>query len=218
MTPPRLVALALVTALTLTGCPKSEEPKETASPAVAASPAVSEATPSPAASEAPKPLFVDKGKTIGECAQYGKWWTKDAMPVYAAEGDTNTVAFTLEPHEGFTATDGNVLTMAYGEAIAPKGATAYTDDGKQVPLAVGEPLKLIHYVGEGAWAVERNGRTEQVDLSMVTEDDKGFKRPEVQWWAHIKTKDGKTGYVLVDRTHEIAGIDGCGGPLPGWAK
>ena len=144
--------------------------------------------------------------------------------VYAT-GEALIEALKVKPVEiaivGWTLPDmtgGNVLTLAYGTAIAPKGATAYTEDGKQVPLAVGEKLKLIHYVGEGAWAVERNGRTEQVDLSMVGEDDKGFQRPDVQWWAHIQTHDGKTGYLLVDREHEIAGIDGCGGPLPAWAK
>jgi hypothetical protein len=212
----------LLVALAATACAKSE-PEETKGPASAApEAAAASVAPSPAESpvapQAAKPLFVDKGKTIGECAQYGKWWTKDALPVYAAEGDMSTVAFTLKPHEGFTATTGDVLTIAYGTAIAPKGATAYTEDGKQVPLAVGEELQLVHYVGEGSWAMTRNGRTEQVDLSMVMEGAKGFQRPETQWWANIKTKAGQTGWLLVDRDHEFAGIDGCGGPLPAWAK
>lgn len=210
-----LGGLALIATLGATAYWVSKSPFPPASSTAPS--AVPSAVPAVGVSVAPA-LFVDVGGTIGECATYGKWWTEGPLTVYAAERDTSRVAYTLKAHEGFTAETGNVITTAYGTAIAPPGASAYTEAGQQVPMAVGEKLQLIHYVGEGAWAVRRNGRTEQVDLSMVMADAKGFKRPEVEWWAQVRNREGQVGYLPVDRAKRLYGVDGCGGPPPAWAK
>ena len=166
----------------------------------------------------PRLPFVAKPACPFECCQYGRWTARVSLRVRPRVRELRAVAFTIAAGDSFTALEGEVWVNRAGLVIVQRRLPIYEREGAPTMLPPGERLFLLDYLGEGGWNAWTRGRrvgTNQEDWgdSLV----RVVRWPDFEWWVHVQTFDGRTGWVLVSdsRTPEdsvlpVDGADGCG--------
>lgn len=211
--------LPLLLALLLAAC---ASPPETAAPAAptAAMPAASRDTvdlyglgEASARPVAPVPL---EGACPFECCTYGAWTTSETTTVYARADDSTSTAFTIPRGTVVDADTGHVTVSRLGQVVLSR-PTTFTDGFDTIDAEAGETILLLSAVGEGAFEAWFQGRHLVVDgigLGVVLfrgqTMPEGATLPEAEWWAHVTTPDGRTGWLWMDRTPSVLGADSCG--------
>ena len=166
----------------------------------------------------PRDVLVRRGACPFECCQYGEWWSDSATVVFAAARDTTAIAFTVPPRARFVADGGTVFVTSLARVVfdAPMDSAHVGIPG--VALTPSDTLYLVEPVGEGAFIVWLRGR--ELELPGVWESYYPGTTARLQgefareWWAHVRTGDGREGWVWMDRTAApMMGADACAGPL-----
>lgn len=162
-----------------------------------------------------------------ECCQFGKWVIKDNIDVYASEGDTGTVIFSLHNNDTVYAETGNLHFTQLGKVLVTDSIYGY------IP---GDTLSVYNCL-EGEFLVKHKGKERYIDTFwpefFYKEDDteenylkkikegkysgKMVLRPETVWWVKIRSKRGEGWIRLENKTpycfsidEKISGMDGCG--------
>ncbi|MGH7445902.1 MAG: hypothetical protein ACREKM_13545 [Longimicrobiales bacterium] len=166
----------------------------------------------------PASVLVRDGACPFECCQYGEWWSDSATVVYRSARDTDDVAFTLPPRTPITAESGTLFVTSLARVVfdAPMSEEKIGVPGVST-LTPADTLYLIEPIGEGSFIVWLRGK--EVELPGIWESyypgttarrEGEYAR---EWWVHIRTGDGREGWVWMDRTlAPMWGADACGGP------
>lgn len=154
-----------------------------------------------------------------ECCTYRTWTAEEEINVYAEEGDARSPAFTLRKGEAFVAITGNVHILRFGIVEITKELPQYGRLGGDIVFEPGDTLYVLDHLGEAyfnVWykgeLIEAEGLWEHPeDLQEGEEPDTGIwlQTPETEWWARIKTEDGREGWIWMDEALHISGVDAC---------
>ncbi len=207
-----LLALGALGALGACTSPDSERPSDTAdTSAVTRAPdTLTMEAGGPLARRPAAPLRIEEACPF-ECCTYGTWTTSEPTSVYRQTGDTAAVAFTVPAGTTLEAPTGHVLLTQIGAAVTRDTSRLYRDDGSFRTAAPGDTLLLLDYVGEGTHHTWYADSVYQISLSAQLER---LREPESQWWARVETADGRAGWLWMDRTPPVRGVDACGAPAP----
>lgn len=164
------------------------------------------------------PLRIE-GACPFECCTYGTWTTTESTAVYAQSDDTTAApSFNVTAETALTASTGHVLLTRLGRAVARDSVALYLNADVAYTASPGDTLLLLDYVGEGAYRTWADGRVLQVDASaaLAVPGSDGpaletLSEPVRQWWAQVRTPDGRAGWLWMDRTPSVQGADACGG-------
>jgi hypothetical protein len=160
--------------------------------------------------------FVDRGACPFECCVYGEWAAVTAVPVYRAERDTSTVAFTLAAGERFTALTGNVHIAQPGIAVAVETVDAGEPAGS-VRFEPGDTVYILNHLGEGTYNLWRNGEVivgegfwGVMPLSGGGPLGRLLREPVSDWWVQVRDESGRGGWISMNRLgQDVTGNDAC---------
>ena len=156
------------------------------------------ATPHQTPMSTPPNPFIDKGACPFECCTYRDWTTtKPVTLLDKPDGKTKVVSIPAK-----TVVHG-VTGDVYSIPISVKATHAFEDS----PIKKGDTFYAMHSAGEGFWVVWFKGKTYTVDMSEAA-GNAYLEKACNMWWIQIKTKDGKTGWVLND--DQFDNQDSCG--------
>lgn len=216
--------------------PAAVAPPAAAQPAPVAPPAaVAPAAPPPAPTTPPATLTREEPPTAPpsiasadaieipdacpfECCSYSdRWKTTAALALF----DKPDGAKTGEIAAG-TAVVGvkGVMRGKAGQARAKKPVGLWGKDPSkpEKTLPPGTSFTLLDRVGEGAVRVSYEGKTWQVDADACLDGaytDASSCTAEVVtpaalvWWAQVRLKDGREGWLRMDKGGIMEGMDGC---------
>jgi hypothetical protein len=160
------------------------------------------ATAAPAAtpmSTPPNP-FIDKGACPFECCTYRDWTTlKPVALLDKPDGKTTGVSIPAK-----TVVHG-VTGQVWSIPLAVPATHAFEDS----PIKKGDTFYTLHSAGEGFWVVWFKGKTYSIDMTEPADNaylEKASKG--AKWWVQVKTRDGKTGWVL--DASQFDNQDACG--------
>ena len=101
-------------------------------------------------------------------------------------------------------------------AVARDSVRMYAEDGAGRLAAAGDTLLILDKVGEGFRRVWLDGAVLQTDAVSGLVPEGGVPaadilvEPRQEWWVRIRTGDGRTGWLWMDRTPRMEGADACG--------
>ena len=115
--------------------------------------------------------------------------------------------------EKVSALTGVVVTTELGVAIATNAISPSKG------LKPGDRFDVLHHVGEGHWRFWFNGQfgEDQIDTREVCQQRRApappcefelVTPPQTVWWAHIRTADGREGWVKP--SGNFGNMDACG--------
>ena len=153
-----------------------------------------------------------------ECCVYREWTAIGEIPVYAAEGDTTVVAFTMSDGEPFTAIEGNVHLDRLGLVAVHRSVTDTIYDTYHYES--GDTLVVLDYLGEGFFTAWLSGRMLEVEGFWMFEDpdehetDNGpawtvVAEPDPHWWVRVQTVDDRNGWIYMNEAR-VTNADACG--------
>lgn len=191
-------------------------------------PADTTVAPDPGTSPAPEPQVITPGdetaarpvaplRIVGacpfECCTYATWTTSAETRVYRTAGDTTAIAFTVPAETALEAETGHVLLTTLGLAVADTPVELYAGPDEKRMAAPGDTLLLLDHLGEGFIRAWYDGGL--YDVSSLPNPDMSngltwLREPAAQWWARVRTADGRTGWLWMDRTPPVRGADACG--------
>ena len=102
-----------------------------------------------------------------------------------------------------------------GVAVTGDSLRIYRDDGSSTLVARGDTLFVLEEIGEGFRRVWYAGALFQTDAASGVDVSPGepaaelLVEPEREWWASVRTADGRAGWVWMDRTPRMEGADAC---------
>lgn len=168
----------------------------------------------------PRPVapLVRKNVCPFECCVYRDWTAIGEIPVYAAEGDTTVVAFTLSDGQSFIAIEGNVHLERLGQVAFHRAVTDTVYDTYH--YEPGDTLVVLDYVGEGFFTAWLGGQMTEVEAFWMFEDpDEGgtgegapwtvIAEPDPHWWVRVQTKDDRNGWIYMNEAR-VTNADACG--------
>ena len=147
---------------------------------------------------APPDPYVSKGVCPFECCSYGDWIANRDLTVL--DRPNGKPVAQLERLEHVAAITGEIETHPIRFQIRQNGPNS--DNGT---ILAGSTVYLLHPVGEGFWLIWFRGKVVEMDLRYDGPD------PRYQWWAQIKTRSGKVGWIRMN-IHDLQfdHIDSCG--------
>ncbi|MGH7567290.1 MAG: hypothetical protein ACREK2_10715, partial [Gemmatimonadota bacterium] len=159
------------------------------------------------------PLRIE-GACPFECCTYGTWTTTATTTVYE-QPDESAASFTVPAGAALEASSGYVLLTRIGVAVAQDTVRVFDESGQSRLMAAGETLLVLDDVGEGYRRVWHAGAIYQTDAASGVDVGPGAPaaelvvEPERQWWVRVRTEDGRTGWLWMDRTPQMEGADAC---------
>jgi hypothetical protein len=178
-------------------------------PAVCQQPA--EIPEEPQSMPAPALPYYDFKACPFEGCTYGKWKARKAVTVYDTWKSNRKVVAKVSPGESVTGLNGVAITLKPGTIRLDR-------DLPNLNLKKGDTMFTYTYVGEGFSAVWFKGKFyPEFDISFTKwPDGNGCNGPscaatyvqlgENEWWAQIKLKSGRTGWVNMEEA-EFDGVD-----------
>ena len=160
------------------------------------------------------PLRID-GACPFECCTYGTWTTSAETTVYE-EPDPASAQRSFPAGTRVEAATGFVLLTQIGVAVARDTVRMYTESGAERLAAPGDTLFVLDNVGEGFRRVWHDGAVLQTDAVSGFVPEGGLPAAEVmveprqEWWAEVRSADGRTGWLWMDRAQRMEGADACG--------
>ena len=160
------------------------------------------------------PLRIE-GACPFECCTYGTWTTTDATVVHE-QPDPASASRNVPASTRLEAVSGFVILTEIGVAIAGDSVRMYTEDGDERLAAAGDTLLVLDNVGEGFRRVWHAGEVLQTDAVSGFVPEGGvpaaevLAKPRQEWWARVRTPDGRTGWLWMDDTPRMEGADACG--------
>lgn len=140
-----------------------------------------------AMTQPPNP-YVDKGACPFECCTYRDWKTTKPITLVNRPNGHRSVARVAA---------GNTVHAITGEVISTPlrvvAPTSYADS----PIKKGDAFYVLHYAGEGFSHVWFEGKSYDVELDQSGATVEGPRQDGAAWWAQIRTRNGKSGWVLV---------------------
>ncbi len=215
MAVPTLVFALLAT---LAGCGEDTRLPDADPPATANPPGAPASPPLAGNDRLPVP-YIERGGCPFECCVYGQWETVTDVSVFAAEGDTSTVAFVLPAGRRFTAETGNVHVVQPGLAIVSDTITLASGapGGAATRLEPGDTVRVLGHQGEGVYEFWRDGTTfsgeafwTMMPLSGRPAAGRIVSEPITEWWVRVADADGGSGWIEMGRAGQgIRGNDAC---------
>lgn len=161
----------------------------------------------------PKLPFVQKDVCPFECCTYRDWAAKQNTALYSTWKRSGRKAIgSVGKGEKVQATTGVVVTYR------PSRYRALQNDPR-MELSIGDEFPVYAYLGEGVFDFWNKGKFYEDGIS--TESKCGeptsefapafciVNKGEIEWWAQIKTKSGKIGWVWMDKA-KFDKVDACG--------
>lgn len=220
--------------LTLAACGPGERSESPSAEVRADSPRIAAETPAPppvpasaatiaraARWNGPPEPYADWGVCPFECCVYGEWRARAPLAVYARERDTTRVAFTLAAGEAFTGVSGTVHLDRVG-VVRVRQPVEYGTADRPRRLEAGDTVYVLSHVGEGHFRVWHRGQViegvpgfwgDRVTPGGSRTPGELLRAPEPHWWARVRDRRGRTGWIYMQRDAARVGkVDACGGP------
>lgn len=151
-------------------------------------------------SSVPPQLYISKGACPFECCTYQTWTAN--RPIAVMNHPRGRVVAQVRKGEKVQAITGEVETHPLRFEVKQRGLNF---DKVTEPVPVGSTIYLLHPVGEGFWLVWFNGKVIQMDPEYVGPS------PQYQWWAKVKIKAGRIGWVRMNANDlSFDHVDRCG--------
>ncbi|HEX2205219.1 MAG TPA: hypothetical protein VHG91_18060 [Longimicrobium sp.] len=161
--------------------------------------------------------YVARGACPFECCRYNDAWAAtEAVRAFAAERDTSRVAFTISAGERFTGVTGNVHLDRVGVVVVRRAVDAGRDaEGSPRSFAAGDTVHVLDYLGEDFFRLRHRGRVLEAQRFWGEVGDTGWDgelvaAPVARWWAKVRDRAGREGWVDMDAAPFIEGVDACG--------
>jgi hypothetical protein len=150
-----------------------------------------------------------------ECCVYREWTAIGEISVYATEGDTTAVAFTMSDGQSFTAIEGNVHLERLGLVAVHRTVTDTVYDTYH--FEPGDSILVLDYVGEGFFTAWLDGQLEVTEafwwfLDPEEDGDPAWTvvaEPDPHWWVRVQTKDDRNGWIYMNEAR-VTNADACG--------
>lgn len=163
--------------------------------------------------------YVDRGVCPFECCMYRDWLARESLRVYRSERDTSEVAFTLAEGETFEGMTGNVYVDPVGVAVVTDTVTYGPNEARE-QLLPGDTLYVLSPLGEGVFNMWHDGEVKEIyafwgETGLEPGGVKGrlLREPKLEWWAHVRNREGQTGWINMDAVGgKIGNVDACAGP------
>jgi hypothetical protein len=171
-----------------------------------------------AAQEAPAEPYTVADTCPFECCIYGEWTALDTLSARENPQTAAPNAFELGTGESFIAHTGNVVVSKLGRARVDgklELSRMAGDVMETTAVAPGTILYILDSIGEGFVHVWYEGEIWDTDFGWM---DTGEGQAEMlefattEWWVLVENADAQRGWLLVDDTGKINGLDACAGP------
>lgn len=148
-----------------------------------------------------------------EGCTYGTWTTTETTDIYAEASSTARPVFTVPAGTALDASGGFVRITRLGKTAVLRPTTLFLAFEETAPLAPGDTLLVLDYEGEGSYRVWHDGQIGYSEAGgMDAPPGEGpvlrpLVEPEQEWWARVTTPDGRAGWLWMDRTPDLLGVD-----------
>lgn len=140
-------------------------------------------------SSAPPKVYVSKGACPFECCTYRNWTA--LQPLSLLDQPEGRSIARIGDGEQVLAITGEVHTKPLRVRLTENGPYADSVPGQRQMIPAGSIVYLLHPVGEGYWLVWFKGKAIEIDPAYAGPP------PSYQWWAKVKTRTGRIGWVLM---------------------
>ncbi len=148
---------------------------------------------------APPDPYIHKGACPFECCTYRDWTTTAPVTLLDKPGGKKKIADVAK----------RIAVKALtGQVISHPARVVAIRAFEDTPIRKGDAYYLLHYSGEGYWDAWFKGRVYSLDMTDYREDAEPLHSFKADWWVQLKTRDGKTGWVL--NTGQFDNMDSCG--------
>jgi hypothetical protein len=176
-----------------------------------------------AAAEAPSTSgpdvpYENVGACPFECCTYRMWTVAADTDILADRKDAALVAFRVRRGTRVRGVTGVVVTTKPGRARVQLSTTLGTD-ARRVRVKPGDPVFVLHYLGEGYWKLWVQGRVVedglQDEMSGCVNDAQEpvtcavrlIEKPQTVWWVKVRSR-GREGWTR--QVDHFSDIDACG--------
>lgn len=158
----------------------------------------------------PAEVLVRRGACPFECCIYREWRAASAIPVMRAERDVGAPLLTMASGETFRADSGNVHITGIAIVVINDSV----GDPPYWSFSPGDTVVVLDHVGEGHFNVWHDGEVKEAEGFWVEGRQpvvaELLGRYATEWWVHVTTEDGRTGWIRADVAESIMGADACG--------
>lgn len=170
------------------------------------------------AQAAPAEPYVVRGACPFECCQYGRWVTRETIPVYSRERANGPPLFRLRPGDTVNAVTGNVHMVRVGRAAVDRRLpTNWVEDDTLPRPSRGDTVYVLSYQGEGYWLYWYRGRTGSGPAFWEPESSHDSLPPPArlmleplsEWWVQVRAARGQEGWLRMPEAG-FEGYDACG--------
>jgi hypothetical protein len=158
----------------------------------------------------PSEPYVDRGVCPFECCQYRNWTARMSVPVRMRPDRRASILFRLGRGDSVRGDSGEVRLHRVGVVVLQR---THQVDGTR--LTIGDTAYVLSYLGEGFYRVWIRGRVHEASAFWVlslapsgTPPGRLVREPKSEWWAHVTRRDGRAGWVHMDR-RPMANTDAC---------
>jgi hypothetical protein len=166
----------------------------------------------PSDNRVPSLPYEDAGACPFECCTYRDWSVTADTFVRVNRDDAAPIAFRVTRGQRVVGVTGVVITTRLGSAVVRRRTTVGQGNMTVTP---GEPLHLLHYVGEGYYKFWLRGQVDLDQLLWKGADCTGgpcavqiVREPTTVWWAKIRDARGREGWTR--QLNHFGEIDACG--------
>jgi hypothetical protein len=147
----------------------------------------------------PPSPYVDQGACPFECCTYRDWTTRKSVTLLDKPNGKIKVGAIAA---GVTVR--GITGEVHSRPLRMRAAHAYEGS----PINSGDTFYALHSVGEGYWAVWFKNKVYSVNFYSGADDEAANLADDFVWWVKIRTRAGKTGWVL--DTGLFGNQDSCG--------